>query len=205
VKRLLAILLFVAPLAHAAELDVEALGAWTALPGAGHIGETAAHLRPEPRLGAGVAMTARLSEHYEASVGGSMALLPVSLRSPGEKDHGRVIRVVPLSASLLADVFTAERWTPYLGGGIFLPLVRHAVDPAEVSVLHIKRIEQPDHGAILLEGGVRYAAARRWSLVGDVKFDPVWSTLEVQARELRRTQQTNFHPLIVSTGIAARF
>jgi hypothetical protein len=88
------LLLLFASLARAGDNnELAMLGAWTSMPGAGRIGRTDAHLGLEPRFGGGVGISARLSDHTSMTLGGSMALLPVLLRRPGERDHGRVIRV----------------------------------------------------------------------------------------------------------------
>jgi hypothetical protein len=94
---------------------------------------------------------------------------------------------------------------PYFGAGITYLAIRdsHVANAPEMHIIHIAN---PDHPALVVEGGVRVRTTDRVSLVGDVKFGPAASTLETFTREVRNDGlQTNVHPLVVSTGVALHF
>jgi outer membrane protein W len=173
--------------------------AWTAFPGDGRVQGTSEHLRIASAVGPGAAVEARVSDRVTVQVAANEARPRVSLRGDGT---GRRIRVVPLSFTLLDRLETRGRVEPYVGAGIEYPLVRRALDP----VAGVARIEQPDHVALALQAGARMPLSRRWWLGADAKVLPFSSTFETHtAEDPKHALQTNFHPVVVTTGAGVRF
>lgn len=185
--------------------DVQFGTALQAFPGSGHIQDTSAHLRLAPRLGPMASIEARLSERASLQLAGNEASPRASLRDGEASASGKRIRVVPLSLSLVERIETRGAIAPYVGAGVIFPLVRRALDVVALPSMQIVRIEEPDHGALVLQAGARTALSQRWWLGVDAKIFPAESTLETHRAARPRASQTNFHPLIVSTGMGLRF
>jgi len=178
---------------------------WLAFPGSGHIQGTSEYLRIAPRTGPAAAAEVHLGEKTALQLAASEAWPRVSIRG-AEGAAGRRIRVVPLSFSLLQRFGEGARIEPYVGAGIEFPLLRRSDDVVASSAMHITRIEQPDHVALVLQAGARMPLGERWWIGMDAKVLPAESTLEThRAEHPRDALQTNFHPLVLATGVGIRF
>jgi len=191
----------------AAESDryaVDVRGAWTALPGAGRVQGTNDRLSFGDRFGSGAAVSMRIANASTLEVAASNARMPSTLHASGIAT-GRAIRFVPASLSLLRDLDN-RMIVPYVGAGIEYPMLRRAVDVVSLPSLHVVRIEQPDHPALVLQTGARMLLGTRWSLGVDAKYVPAASTFETRTTEDRTDGlQTNFHPFVIATGLGVRF
>ena len=147
----------------------------------------------------------RIADGSTLELAASSTRMPSTLHADGAMTSGRAIRFVPASLSLLRDL--GDRLiVPYVGAGIEYPMLRRAIGVASAPSLHIVRIEQPDHAALVLQTGARMALGTRWSVAVDAKYVPAASTFETRTTEDRGDGlQTNFHPLVIATGIGVRF
>jgi len=167
---------------------------------------TSDHLHFEPRLGEAAAVSVRMSDRDSIELAAVDGRLPVTLVGDGLRAHGRAVRVVPASLSIVRQLDRAGAIVPYVGAGVMLPVVRRAVDVAAIPSLHVGRVEQPDHGALVLQSGARVSFGERWWLGVDAKYLPAASTFETRTREnTSDALQTNVHPLVVATGVGVRF
>jgi len=146
----------------------------------------------------------RIADGSTLEVAASNARMPSTLRADGSATGGRSIRFIPASLSLIRDL-DSGMIVPYVGAGIEYPMVRRAVDVVSAESLHVVRIEQPDHPALVVQSGARMAIGTRWSVGVDAKYIPAASTFETRTVEERRALQTNFHPLVIATGLSMRF
>lgn len=184
--------------------SVDLRGAWTSLPGAGRVQGTGDHLSFATRAGSAAAISMRITDVSTIEVAASDARMPSTLHARGTA-NGRAIRFVPASLSLLRDL-DDRLIVPYVGAGIEYSVVRRAVDVVSMPSLHIVRIEQPDHPALVLQTGARMSLGKRWSVGVDAKYVPAAATFETRTTEDRADGlQTNFHPLVISTGLGIRF
>jgi|GEM_PF-5300559 len=183
---------------------VDLRGAWTSLPGAGRIQGTNDHLSFARRFGSAAAVSMRVADGSTLEFAASDARMPSTLHAAGTAT-GRAIRFIPASLSLLRDL--DNRWiVPYVGAGIEYPMLRRAVDVVSMPSLHIVRVEQPDHPALVLQTGARMSLGARWSVGVDAKYVPAASTFETRTTENRSDGlQTNFHPFVIATGLGVRF
>ncbi|HEV2721929.1 MAG TPA: OmpW family outer membrane protein [Thermoanaerobaculia bacterium] len=196
---LFSVVLIALPAAAADQYDVQLGSGLLAFPGNGHIQRTSEYLRVAPRAGPALAADLWLRDKTALQIAASEAWPRVAIRDGGE---GRRIRVVPLSFSLLQRVDAGAHVQPYVGAGIELPLLRRGNEP----VAGIARIEQPDHVALVLQAGARVPLGQRWWIGMDAKVLPAESTLETHRAEYPRDAlQTNFHPLVLATGLGVRF
>ena len=185
--------------------SVELGGAWSALPGAGRVQGTSDHLTFGDRLGSAAAFKMRIADGSTLEVAASSARMPSTLHADGSAAPGRSIRFVPASLSLLRDLDNGFI-VPYVGAGIEYPMVRRGLDVVSVPSMHILRIEQPDHAALVVQTGARMEIGTHWNLGVDAKYIPAASTFETRTTENRHDAlQTNFHPLVIATGIGLRF
>lgn len=173
-------------------------------PGNGHVQPTSAHLRLAPRLGAGAAANVQLGDALALQLAADEARPRVSLRGESGAE-GRRIRVVPLSLSLVRQFGAGARVEPYAGAGLAFPFVRRADDVVTAPAMHVTRIEQPDHVALIAQLGARVPLRGRWWAGLDAKLFPFESTLETHVEGRRGALQTNFHPLIVAAGMGVSF
>lgn len=172
-------------------------------PGNGHVQPTSAYLRLAPALGPGAAANVQLGDALALQLAANEARPRVSLRGDDGSD-GRRVRVVPLSLSLVRT-FGEGAIEPYAGAGLAIPFVRHADDVVSAPPAHVTRIEQPDHVALIAQLGAKVPLRGRWWAGVDAKLFPFESTLETHTEGRRNALQTNFHPLIVATGVGVRF
>lgn len=183
---------------------VDVRGAWTLLPGSGRVQGTNDHLSFGERFGEGAAISMRIADGSTIEVALSNARMPSTLRAAGST-AGRSIRFIPASLSFLRDL-DDRIIVPYVGAGIEYPMLRRAVDIVSMPSLHIVRLEQPDHPALVLQTGARMSLGTHWSLGIDAKYVPAASTFEARTTENRGDLlQTNFHPLVIATGLGVRF
>lgn len=174
-------------------------------PGSGHVQPTSAYLRLAPSLGPAAAAEMQLGGRLALQLAANEAWPRASIRGPNGGE-GKRIRVVPLSFSLLRQFAPNARVQPYAGAGLAFAFVRRADDVVISREMHVVRIEQPDHVALVLQVGARVPLARRWWAGVDAKVFPAESTFETHRAEFPRDGlQTNFHPLIVATGVGVRF
>lgn len=184
--------------------SVDLRGAWTLLPGSGRVQGTNDHLSFGERLGSGAAVRMRVAYGSAIEIAASSARMPATLHAGGTA-AGRSIRFIPASLSLLHDL-DSRMIVPYVGAGIEYPMLRRAVDVVSVPSLHVVRIEQPDHPALVLQTGARMALGTHWSVGVDAKYVPAASTFEARTTEVRGDLlQTNFHPLVIASGVGIRF
>ena len=187
-------------------MSLDGYAAWTFLPGSGHIQGTDDHLRFEPRTGAGGSLSMPVGDTTRVAVGVSNAELPSVLHVDNVRLRGRTVGVLPVSASLLTTLGSSDVVQPYIGAGVLYFFARHAEGIGAAPSLHVMRLESPDHPAVLVEAGVRVPIASRWSFVADAKYGPAPSTMETFTTEIPHDGlQTNFHPLILSSGIGVHF
>jgi len=173
-------------------------------PGNGHVQPTSAYLRLAPSLGPAAAADVQLGHDLALQLAASEARPRASLRGEGGGE-GRRLRVVPLSLSLVRRFGDGARVEPYAGAGLAFPFVRRSLDVVDASAMHVTRIEQPDHVALIAQLGARVPLSGRWWAGVDAKLFPFESTLETHVEGRRGALQTNFHPLIVATGVGVRF
>lgn len=146
----------------------------------------------------------RVADGSTVELAASNARMPSTLHAVGTAS-GRAIRFIPASLSLLRDL-DDRMIVPYVGAGIEYPMIRRAVDVVSMPALHVFRIEQPDHPALVLQTGARMSLGAHWSLGVDAKYVPAASTFETRTTEDRGDGlQTNFHPLVIATGVGVRF
>jgi outer membrane protein W len=196
---LLSLVLIALPASAADRYDVQLGSGLLAFPGSGHVQGTSTYLRVAPQAGPSLAADLWIGDNTALQLAASEAWPRVSVRHGGE---GRRIRVVPLSFSLLQRIDAGGYVQPYVGAGIELPFLRRSND----AVVGITRIEQPDHLALVLQAGARVPLGQRWWIGMDAKVLPAQSTLETHRAEYPRDAlQTNFHPLVLATGVGMRF
>ena len=206
--RISATLAFLLVALHAAagsdRYSIDLRGAWTSLPGSGRVQGTSDHLSFGERFGSGAAISMRIAGGSTIEIAASSARMPSTLRAEGTA-AGRAIRFIPASLSLLRDL-DSRMIVPYVGAGIEYPMLRRAVDVVSMPSLHVVRIEQPDHPALVLQTGARMSLGTHWSVGVDAKYVPAASTFEARTTEVRGDLlQTNFHPLVIATGLGVRF
>jgi outer membrane protein W len=179
--------------------------AMQSFPGNGHVQPTSAYLRLAPSLGPAMAADLQLGDKRALQLAANEARPRASIRGENGAE-GRRIRVVPLSFSLLQRFGASARVQPYAGAGLAFPFVRRANDVVDAPAMHVTRIEQPDHVAVIAQLGARVPLSGRWWAAVDAKVFPFESTFETHRAEYPRDGlQTNFHPLIVTTGVGVRF
>jgi len=174
-------------------------------PGNGHVQLTSAYLHLVPSLGPAAAAEMQLDDRLALHLAANEARPRASLRGENGAE-GRRLRVVPLSLSLVRRFGEGGRVEPYAGAGLAFPFVRHADDVVDAPAMRVTRIEQPDHVAVIAQLGARMPLSGRWWAGVDAKVFPFESTFETHRAEFPRDGlQTNFHPLIVTTGVGVRF
>lgn len=90
------------------------------------------------------------------------------------------------------------RTVPYLGLGASYLRYRQSHATAN------GQLQQPDHGALMTEAGVKYLLSPHWSFNTGVKFGPARSTAEVFHAN-GTVDKVDFHQLYVSGGISFGF
>ena len=181
--------------------------AWVALTGGDRVHGTNDRLRFAPRLGPGATLTFFERRRLWIEVSSAASFVPASMRAAdGTHAHGGRAIIGPLTAAVLVPLHASHDLQMFAGAGVLYMVIRRSVFPIDVGDLNVTRLEQPDHLAVLLEGGARYRLLNRWALVTDVKYGPALSTVEVHARQPpHKTLQANVHPLILGTNLAWRF
>jgi outer membrane protein W len=181
--------------------------AWVALTGGDRVHGTNDRLRFAPRLGPGATLTFFERRRMWIEVSSAASFVPASMRAAdGTRAHGGRAIIGPLTAAVLVPLLASHDLQMFAGAGILYMVIRRSFFPIDVADPNVTRLEQPDHPAVLLEGGARYRLRNRWALVTDVKYGPVPSTVEVHATQsLHRTLQANVHPLVLGTNLAWRF
>jgi len=190
---------------HAVEIGGEF--AWVALTGSDRVHGTNDRLRFAPRPGPGATLTFFERRRLWIEVSGAASFVPASIRAAdGARAHGGHATIGPLTGAVLIPLEASQRLQFFAGAGILYIVIRRSAFPIEVADLRVTRLEQPDHPAVLLEGGARYRLRKRWALVTDMKYGPAPSTVEVHTTQSpHKTLQANVHPLVLGTNLAWRF
>ena len=181
--------------------------AWVALTGGDRVHGTNDRLRFAPRPGPGATLTFFERRRLWIEVSSAASFVPASIRAAGgTRAHGGHAIIGPLTAAVLVPLQASQNLQMFAGAGILYLVFRRSAFPIDVPDLNVTRLEQPDHPAVLLEGGARYRLRNRWALVTDVKYGPAPSTVEVHATQSpHKTLQANVHPLVLGTNLAWRF
>lgn len=198
-------IVLLAPLLRAADRVDIAIGPGFAMLSGTVIQGTGERLHFEPRAAIGENVSLLVSDRLWIALSSAQSRMPIALQSATESHrHVGRARIVPIYGALLVP-FGSDRIQLYGGAGVLFIFVRHADLNRAAPDVHALYIEQPDHVALLLEGGSRVAFGPRSSLMVDAKFGPAPSTMEVAFDSRRNLRQTNVHPLILTASLGHRF
>lgn len=201
---LLVILVCLPAVARAETFGVDLLGAWTDPISSGNIRRLDATVTFVPRIRPQGGVTLFLNHGLALSISDTRGRVPVNVTEAGSPS-ARSSLWLDSRTAVLKSVHTINRIDGYAGVGVDRPVVR-SFRPASSGSLTLFRASSPDHAAFILNLGAAYRLTNHFRVVGDVKYEPFPSTAEV-----RRIQhpdddlESNFHLLVIASGVSLRF
>ncbi|HSP16860.1 MAG TPA: OmpW family outer membrane protein [Thermoanaerobaculia bacterium] len=192
-KRILPLLLFIAlPLLGAdprAEIGVSMFGGTAA--GFGSLTPTA--WRVHEGRGAGARLTVFLNESIGAAIDFGRQRIESRAGAMTSDSHA-------LPEAVMLDWYGAPhaRVVAYLGAGASYLKYRQNHVTAD------GQLDQPDHGALMTEAGVKYLLSSRWRLNTGLRFGPARSTAEVN-HAAGQVERIDFHQFYLSGGVGYCF
>ena len=90
---------------------------------------------------------------------------------------------------------------PYIGGGVVHTILRNV----NKQVGGASGIRFKDPTGVVIDGGVEFKLARKWSLLGDARYVPMETNSRVTFPGTGSGLDMHVRPLIVSFGLGYRF
>lgn len=201
---LIAVMIFVTPIARAATIGVDLYGAWTDPISSGNIRRLDANVTYSPRVRPEAGLTLFLNHGLALSVSDTRGRVPATVTQDGAAS-GRSSIWIESRSLVLKSTHTVKRIDGYAGIGVTRPILR-SFRPASSGSLTLFRASSPDHAAFLVNLGAAYRLSERFRIVSDVKYEPFPSTAEVRRAQYPGDDlESNFHLLVVASGVSVRF
>jgi len=202
---LLTAALFCLPaIARSETISVDLFGAWMDPISSGNIRRLDATVSYSPRLRPQAGVTIFLRHGLALSVSDTGGRVPINVTEDGAPS-GRSSIWLESRAAVLKTVYTVNRIDGYAGIGVERPVLR-SFHPTSSGSLTLIRMSSPDHAALIVNLGAAYRITGRLRIVSDVKYEPFPSTAEVRRIQYPDDDlESNFHLLVIASGVSLRF
>ena len=110
-------------------------------------------------------------------------------------------QLYPISAVLQWHLVERGAVRPYIGGGVVHTILRKV----NKQIGGASGIRFKDPTGVVIDGGVEFKLARKWSLLGDARYVPMETSSRVTFPGTRSSLDMHVRPLIVSFGLGYRF
>ncbi|GAC1431003.1 MAG: hypothetical protein NVSMB68_03240 [Thermoanaerobaculia bacterium] len=199
------VLAFLSVPARAENFGVDLLGALVDPVSSGNIRHLDATVTYSPKFRPEAIVTLFLRRSLAISVSETRGRVPLKLTQDGAAPGTSSVFMMSRTAVLKVN-HTLNGFEGYAGAGIALPTIRSLRPEPTSGSLTLVRFSSPDHAALVVNLGAAYRITSRLRLVGDVKYEPFPSTAEVRRSEYPDDDlESNFHLLVVASGISLRF
>jgi outer membrane protein len=111
-------------------------------------------------------------------------------------------QLYPISAVIQWHLLERGAFRPYIGGGVVHTILRNVNKRVGAGASGI-RFKDPT--GLVVDGGVEFKVARKWSLLADARYVPMETNSRVTFPGTTSSLDMHVRPLIVSFGLGYRF